>query len=116
MTSSEINEDSLRKKSKHDENETLTNKSVQALAKNDIGLFINKDCISANEIYTVLTDPWKPSTQYKFPQVNKNQKMRSICQHSWLSTYPWLSYSDILQGVLCRCCILLQKNRQQIIQ
>ena len=41
VTTSEINDDSLRKKSKHHENETLTNKSVQALAKNDIGLFIN---------------------------------------------------------------------------
>ena len=69
VTTSEINDDSLRKKSKHHENETLTNQSVQALAKNDIGLLINKDCISVNEIYAVLTDPWKPSTQYKFPQV-----------------------------------------------
>ena len=56
-------DDSLRKQSKHHGNETLTNKNIQALAKNHIGLFIKKDCISANEIYAVLTNPQKPSTQ-----------------------------------------------------
>ncbi|CAF2865997.1 unnamed protein product [Rotaria sp. Silwood2] len=110
VTTLEINDDLLRKKSNHHENETLTGNNVQALAKKDISLFINKDCIPTGEIYAALIDPWKPSIQYKFPQVNKNQKMRSVCQHSWLTTYPWLSYSSILQGVLCRYCILFQRK------
>ena len=42
--------------------------------------------------------------------LNKNQKMRSVCQHSWLSTHLWLSHSDMLQGVLCRYCILFQRK------
>ena len=36
--------------------------------------------------------------------------MRSVCQHSWLSTYPWLSYSHVLSGVVCRYCVLFQRK------
>ncbi|CAF1291909.1 unnamed protein product [Rotaria sp. Silwood1] len=110
VTTSNINDISMRKKSKQHENETLSNNNAQALGKNDIGLFVNKSCISTNEIYAVLIDPWKPSTQYEFPQVNMNQKVRSVWQHSWLLSYPWLGYFHTLEGVLCRYCILFQRK------
>ncbi|CAF3907768.1 unnamed protein product, partial [Rotaria sp. Silwood1] len=110
VTTSNINDISMRKKSKQHENETLSNNNAQALGNNDIGLFVNKSCISTNEIYAVLIDPWKPSTQYEFPQVNMNQKVRSVCQHSWLLSYPWLGYFHTLEGVLCRYCILFQRK------
>jgi hypothetical protein len=33
-----------------------------------------------------------------------------MCQRSWLSTYPWLSYSHTLGGVFCRYCVLFQRK------
>ncbi len=108
-TTSEINS-SVTKKPKLDEYESLSNVEVQALSKSDIGLYLNKDHIPTTEMFAVLTDPWIPSSRYKFPQINMNQKMRSVCQRSWLFTYPCLSYSQTLQGVLRRYCVLFQRK------
>jgi hypothetical protein len=47
---------------------------------------------------------------YKFPLVHVHQKMRSVCQHYWLHTYSWLSYSSVLQGALCRYCVLFKRK------
>ena len=110
VTTSEINCSSVTKKSKPSERESPANVEVQVLNKNDIGLFVNKDHVSNDELYAVLSDPWIPSSHYKFPQIEMNQKVRSVCQHSWLSTYPWLSYSHVLSGVVCRYCALFQRK------
>jgi hypothetical protein len=48
-------------------------------------------------MYALLTEPWTSPSKYQFPQVNVHQKMRS-------------SYSLILQGVLCRYCVLFKRK------
>ncbi|CAF4138466.1 unnamed protein product, partial [Rotaria sordida] len=58
----------------------------------------------------MLTDSWTPSSTYKFLQVNVHQRIRSVCRHSWLSTYPLLSYSLTLQGDLCRYCVWFKRR------
>ncbi|CAF1365977.1 unnamed protein product, partial [Adineta ricciae] len=101
---------SVTKKVKQRDYENSVNKEVQPCNNKDIGLFVNKEHISDPEIYAVLTNPWVPSSNYKFPLVQMHQKMRSVCQHSWLQTYPWLGYSPILQDVLCCYCVLFKRQ------
>jgi hypothetical protein len=113
MTTMEINDSTITKKHKSNEQENLTDTAIQATSKNDIGLFVNKDHVSTLEIYGALAEPWTPSGEYNFPKIKVHQKMRSVCQHSWLSTYPWLSYSLILRGVLCRYCVLFKRKWSQ---
>ncbi len=88
---SEANNSSVTKKSKQIDHENSINRETQVFSKNDIGLFVNKENISDSEKHAALTDPWTPSSTCKFPLVQMHQKMRSVCQHSWLHTYPWLS-------------------------
>ncbi|CAF1400247.1 unnamed protein product [Rotaria sordida] len=83
----EADSSSASKKFKSNDHETSTDAEIQPFSKNDIGLFVGKDHISATEIHDVLTNLWIPSDNYNFPQVLIHKKMRSICQHSWLSRY-----------------------------
>lgn len=106
----EANNSFVSKKFKPNDCEILTNTEIQPLSKNDIGLFVGKDNISAIEIYDVLTKPWIPPSNYKFPKILIYKIMRSVCQHSWLSTYSWLSYSLVLGGVFCRYCVLFKRR------
>ncbi len=40
-------------------------------------------------------------------QVTKQGKTWKVSfQYNWLQSFPWLSYSTILQGGICRYCIL----------
>ncbi|CAF1558144.1 unnamed protein product, partial [Rotaria sordida] len=106
----EADSSSASKKFKSNDHETSTDAEIQPFSKNDIGLFVGKDHISATEIHDVLTNPWIPSDNYNFPQVLIHKKMRSICQHSWLSRYSWLSYSLVSRGVFCRYCVLFKRK------
>lgn len=110
VSTSETGSTSVVKKLKQIDHENLVSTEIQAYNKNDIGLFVNKDNLSTVEMYSLLTEPWAPSSKYQFPQVNVHRKMRSVCRHSWLSTYPWPSYSLILHGVLCRYCVLFKRK------
>ena len=44
--------------------------------------------------YWFLQQPYRPSTQYKFPVKVEYGKSRSF-QHSWLREYTWLSYTPV---------------------
>ena len=59
--------------------------------------------LSDSEKYAVLTNAWQPDSNYKFPASgNRNLKF----QHSWLQSFPWLTYSPSEDGVYCRYCFL----------
>ena len=78
----------------------------------DIGLYVSK-ALSSNDfslLIRLLTKPWAPGSTYVFPKLEQNGKTRSVCQHSWLAKYPWLSYSKIHQGVYCRYCVLFSRQ------
>ena len=50
-------------------------KELQPYNNKDIGLSVNKVHIRDPEIYAVLTNPWIPSSAYKFPLAHMHQKM-----------------------------------------
>ncbi|CAF1510380.1 unnamed protein product [Didymodactylos carnosus] len=58
----------------------------------------------------MLTNPWSPPNNYKFSTLNIYGVARSVCSHSWLSTYPWLSYSHVHGEVFCRYCVLFNRK------
>lgn len=75
----------------------------------DVGLLLQqKNMISemsAEERYQWAKTPWMPPVNYKFPVIAEGKKNRSF-QKKWFESYPWLVYSDILNGGLCKVCIL----------
>ena len=80
----------------------------------DLGKYINSvEALSNSEKYQLLTQPFVPSKQYKFPQFVKYRKKRSF-QLSWLEKYNGLVYSPFLGGGLCKYCVLFAKSRQSL--
>ena len=52
---------------------------------------------------------WKPSPSFclRSHQVTKNKNSWTVSfQHSWLEKFPWLVYSKLLDGGICKFCIL----------
>ena len=109
-STSETDINSMAKKRKQINCDSSVSEEIRIYNKNDVGLFVGKDNLTDAEMYVLLTEPWVPPNKYRFPQVNVHRKMRSVCQHSWLSTYSWLSYSLVLQGVICRYCVLFNRK------
>lgn len=65
--------------------------------------------LSDNDRYEWLTNPWTPSPEFMFPLNVEGKKKRSF-QASWLKKYPWLVYSQKLNGGLCKACILFGRG------
>ena len=60
-----------------------------------------------------LQSHWKPfpSFRLRFYQVTKNKKSWTVSfQHSWLEKFPWLVYSKLLDGGICKFCILFPEQ------
>ncbi len=53
----------------------------------------------------MLLNHFLPASTYQFPLVEHGKQSRSF-QHSWLSRYPGLVYSEIDKGGYCKYCIL----------
>lgn len=84
------------------DNESLKNYSL------DIGLFLSaSNNINDVKKYELLKNPWTPSKNYKFPV---EQQRRLKFQLDWLNRFPWLAYSEKVQGALCKCCVLFANN------
>ena len=60
--------------------------------------------------YWLLTNVFRPTSEFKFPIKKENGKARSF-QHPWLKGYPWLAYSRIFDGGFCVNCVLFAKGR-----
>ncbi|XP_050065649.1 zinc finger MYM-type protein 1-like [Aphis gossypii] len=54
----------------------------------------------------VLTDLWVPPENYKFPLLDQWKKRGLKFQYKWLKAYPWLSYSEKLEGAFCKYCVV----------
>ena len=67
--------------------------------------------LSDGQKYNLLVHHWKPSTDYIFPSTFMNGCNRS-CSYSWLKRYPWLVYSQRLDGIFCISCALMTKDRE----
>ena len=69
----------------------------------DIGRYIGQATTTSNDLkYKLLTECWTPSESYVFPRCDGR-----VFRSAWLKVYsPWLAYSKMLEGPLCRYCVL----------
>ncbi|XP_028419093.1 52 kDa repressor of the inhibitor of the protein kinase-like, partial [Dendronephthya gigantea] len=68
---------------------------------NDIANFVNSNSLTDTQKYEVLCNVWVPSTNFPFPLVN-GRKFRL----DWIKLFPWLTYSQKLNGAFCINCVL----------
>ena len=69
---------------------------------------INDD--QKNQLLTLHFKPASSQTLYSH-QVTKQGKTWNVSfQHKWLEQFPWLSYSAVLSGGICRYCILFPEQ------
>lgn len=105
---------------------STSKKAVQQPMDYDIGNVI--DCTkSSSEVtnavsnlsdaqkYTLLTQHFQPTSDYIFRSKFIHKCQRS-CSMKVLTDYPWLVYSDALDGVFCIHCALFAMNRQHLGQ
>ncbi|KAE9536596.1 hypothetical protein AGLY_006998 [Aphis glycines] len=71
----------------------------------DIGDYVGETCTNDKK-YKILKNRWIPNEFYKFP-ISGTRKLKS--QRNWLLEFPWLSYSEKLDGAFCVFCFLLYK-------
>ncbi len=76
----------------------------------DIGCFFhNVGTLTDDVKFRLLTNHWKPSSSYNFPQ-HVYQQVKRRFNIRWLSVYPWLAYSKELDGAFCLPCVLFGKQ------
>ena len=61
--------------------------------------------LTDSEKYHLLTHHFKPSSTYQFPLFQYGKQKRSF-QHTWLSRYNGLVYSELDKGGYCKYCVL----------
>ena len=71
------------------------------------------NALSNGEKYKLLTDHFQPSSNFPFPKVFSHGCNWQF-QHKWLSKYPWLVYSKVLNGGFCKFCSLFATERAQL--
>lgn len=82
-----------------------------ALSSGDFGQVVQVKTerkLTDDEKYYLLTSHFNPPSTYKFPSVIHGSQKRSF-QHSWLTNYNGLVYSEIDQGGYCKYCVLFGK-------
>lgn len=93
------------------ENETLPLQILQSseYAKNDIGHFVGKSNVSNEDKEMLLRRPWEPLPSHKTHVQVIGSKKRTF-QIKWLQRFPWLAYSEKLNGTFCKFCVLFSQN------
>ena len=61
--------------------------------------------LADHEKYYLLKNHFRPNSSYHFPSILYGSRHRSF-QHSWLSQYNGLVYSETKQGGYCKYCVL----------
>ena len=72
----------------------------------DIGMFYEKVKMPDAEKYSAFNNIWKPDLTFVFPVSTEAGKNRSFL-HSWQQQFPWLAYSESLNGAFCKMCVFL---------
>lgn len=73
----------------------------------DIGKYVNNNISDLSVKEQLLNNPWCPPKDYKFP-VSGKRNLRF--QRHWMDQYSWLTYSDLLNGVLCKYCVVFARE------
>ena len=75
----------------------------------DIGVFVAEKSrgviMTDHDKYQLATHHFIPGPGYSFPPLKKRR-----FQHSWLSMFPWLTYSEQCRGGFCLPCVLFAKS------
>ena len=77
----------------------------------DIGNFTNLSNVTDEVKYNLLTNHFKPDSNYKFPVKFLHGSDRYLNFH-WLIEYPFLVYSKINDSVCCLLCVLFGENNK----
>ena len=72
----------------------------------DIGMFYEKVKMPDAEKYSAFNNILKPDLTFVFPVSTEAGKNRSFL-NSWLQQFPWLAYSESLNGAFCKMCVFL---------
>lgn len=70
----------------------------------DIGLYLNT-YVNDELRLKLLEEQWVPPKTYDLKKDLEIDSKR-VFRLEWLTTYPWLSYSGIAKGLLCRICVV----------
>jgi len=73
----------------------------------DIRKFVNASIGELSIKEQLLNNPWCPPNDYKFP-VSEKRNLRF--QRHWMDQYSWLTYSDLLNGVLYKYCVVFARE------
>jgi len=83
--------------------------------KFDIGRYIGPAgtiSISAEEKIEIFENTWVPENDYNFQKIGNRSFRRE-----WLHTFaPWLAYSQVVNGALCKFCVLFKPNVNRGLQ
>lgn len=82
--------------------------------KLDIGLYLNS-YVDDELRLKLLKDPWVLSKTYDFKKDLTNGSTR-VFRIEWFALYPWLSYSSVSKGPLCRVCVLFRPREHRGVQ
>jgi len=78
----------------------------------DIGFYINVHPIRDDLKYKILTSPFIPPPDYDFKKDLDPKTKRGFIR-SHLDKYPWMAYSPISKGILCKNCVLFRPTLQR---
>ena len=71
----------------------------------DLARYVGRPmCLSDAEKYGLLTNPFRPGADYKFPKSTTGRALSF--QHRWMQLHPWLAYSEQRNGGFCTPCVL----------
>jgi len=78
----------------------------------DVGRYVSKAHNLTNELkMKLLRDCWSPDVKYDFKSDSSSSSRDRVFRLSWLNDYsPWLAYSSMLKGALCRYCVLFPQK------
>ena len=72
-----------------------------------VGTYVQN--LSDDDKYNLITNPFVPSSTYKFPSRKDIYGKNRHFQLSWLTKFPGLVYSPSLNGGLCKYCVMFGK-------
>ena len=82
--------------------------------KNDIGLVVRSvKQLDQDAKLVLLTNIWKPTYNFSFPVSVKGSNRKRNFSPKWLEIYPWLSYSQYVDGAFCKYCVLFGDYQRQ---
>ena len=82
--------------------------------KNDIGLVVRSvKRLDQDAKLVLLTNIWKPTYNFSFLVSVEGSNRKRKFSPKWLEIYPWLAYSQYVDGASCKYCVLFGDYQRQ---